>query len=298
MGAMKGRDLADLLALAALWGASFLFMRMGAVEFGPLALVFVRVGGASLLLLPLLWWQGHAAVLHRHWRPLLVVGLTNSALPFTFYALAALVLSTGLMAIFNATAPLWAALVAWVWLDDRPGASRSLGMLVGFAGVAALSIGKADWRADASGISPALGIAACVAATALYGFGANYTKKAVAAVPSLAVAAGSQLAATLLLAPLALATWPAKPPSVRAWGAALLLALLCTGLAYILYFRLIARLGAAGAISVTFLIPAFATLWGYLVLREVPSAEMLAGCAVILLGTALATGLLRLPARA
>jgi len=119
----------------------------------------------------------------------------------------------------------------------------------------------------------------------------------VAAVPSLAVAAGSQLAATLLLAPLALAAWPATPPSARAWGAALLLALLCTGLAYILYFRLIARLGAAGAISVTFLIPAFATLWGYLVLREAPSAEMLAGCAVILLGTALATGLLRLPAR-
>jgi len=295
---MKGRDLADLLALAALWGASFLFMRMGAAEFGPLALVFVRVAGASLLLLPLLWWQGHGAALHRHWRPLLVVGLANSALPFTLYALAALVLSTGLMAIFNATAPLWAALVAWVWLHDRPGASRSLGMLVGFAGVAGLSIGKADWRADASGISPALGIAACVAATALYGFGANYTKKAVAAVPSLAVAAGSQLAATLLLAPLALAAWPATPPSARAWGAALLLALLCTGLAYILYFRLIARLGAAGAISVTFLIPAFATLWGYLVLREAPSAEMLAGCAVILLGTALATGLLRLPARA
>ena len=298
MNAMRGRDLADLLALAALWGASFLFMRLGAAEFGPLALAFVRVAGASLLLLPLLWWQGHGGALQRHWPALLVIGLANSALPFALFALAALVLSTGLMSIFNATAPLWAALIAWVWLHDRPGASRALGMLVGFAGVAWLSIGKADLRADAAGVSPALGIAACVAATALYGFGANYTKRATAAVPPLAVAAGSQLAAALLLAAPALATWPATPPGARAWGAAVLLALLCTGLAYMLYFRLIAHVGPARAISVTFLIPVFASLWGYVVLREVPTAEMLAGCAVILLGTALATGVLKLPARA
>lgn len=298
MNPMRGRDLADLLALAALWGASFLFMRMGAAEFGPLALAFVRVAGASLLLLPLLWWHGHGAALQRHWRALLVVGLANSALPFALFALAALVLSTGLMSIFNATAPLWAALIAWVWLHDRPGASRVLGLVVGFAGVAWLSIGKADLRPDASGVSPALGIAACVAATALYGFGANYTKKATAAVPPLAVAAGSQLAAALLLAPPAIATWPATPPGARAWGAAVLLALLCTGLAYILYFRLIAQVGAARAISVTFLIPAFASLWGYVFMHEVPTGEMVAGCAVILLGTALATGVLRLPARA
>jgi len=295
---MRRRDLADLLALAALWGASFLFMRVGAAEFGPLALAFVRVAGASLLLLPLLWWQGQAAALRQHWRPLLVVGLVNSALPFALYALAALALSTGLLSIFNATSPLWGALIAWVWLGDRPGAARSFGLLIGFAGVAWLSVGKADLKADASGVSPTLGIAACVAATALYGFGANYTRRAAAAVPPLAVAAGSQLAAALLLAPLALAAWPVTPPSARAWAAASLLALLCTGLAYILYFRLIARVGPARAISVTFLIPAFAALWGFVFLREVPTAEMLAGCAVILLGTALATGVLRLPGRA
>lgn len=295
---MRGRDLADLLVLAALWGASFLFMRVGAAEFGPLALAFVRVAGASLLLLPLLWWRGQATALQRHWRPLLVVGLVNSALPFALYALAALVLSTGLMSIFNATSPLWGALIAWAWLHDRPGAARALGLAIGFSGVAWLSIGKADLRPAASGVSPALGIAACVAATALYGFGANYTRKAAGSVPPLAVAAGSQLAAALLLAPLAFAAWPATPPGLRAWGAAVLLALLCTGLAYILYFRLIARVGPARAISVTFLIPAFAALWGFVFLREVPTAEMLAGCAVILLGTALATGVLRLPLRA
>ncbi|MCU0923786.1 MAG: DMT family transporter [Burkholderiaceae bacterium] len=295
---MKGRDLADLLGLAALWGASFLFMRVSAAEFGPLALAFVRVAGASALLLPLLWWRGQGAALQRHWRPLLVVGLVNSALPFALYALAALVLSTGLMSIFNATSPLWGALIAWAWLHDRPSAGRALGLVIGFAGVAWLSAGKAELRPGASGVSPALGIAACMAATALYGLGVNYTRKAAATVPPLAVAAGSQLAASLLLAPLAIAAWPASPPGARAWGAAVLLALLCTGLAYVLYFRLIARVGPARAISVTFLIPAFAALWGFVFLGEVPTAEMLAGCAVILLGTALAVGALRLPLRA
>ena len=296
--ALRGRDIAELLLLAALWGASFLFMRMGAAEFGPLALAFVRVAGASALLLPLLWWQGRGGVvLPHHWRPLLVVGLVNSALPFALYALAALVLSTGLMSIFNATSPLWGALIAWVWLEDRPTASRALGLAIGFAGVAWLSIGKADLRADAAGVGPAWGTAACLAATALYGFGANYTRKAVAAVPPLAVAAGSQLAATLLRAAPALLAWPATPPGARAWAAAVALALLCTGLAYMLYFRLIARLGAPRAISVTFLIPAFAALWGAVFLGEVPTAAMAAAGAVILLGSALATGVLRLPAR-
>ncbi len=273
-------------------------MRVSAAEFGPLALAFVRVAGASALLLPLLWWRGQGAALQRHWRPLLVVGLVNSALPFALYALAALVLSTGLMSIFNATSPLWGALIAWAWLHDRPSAGRALGLVIGFAGVAWLSAGKAELRPGASGVSPALGIAACMAATALYGLGVNYTRKAAATVPPLAVAAGSQLAASLLLAPLAIAAWPASPPGARAWGAAVLLALLCTGLAYVLYFRLIARVGPARAISVTFLIPAFAALWGFVFLGEVPTAEMLAGCAVILLGTALAVGALRLPLRA
>jgi drug/metabolite transporter (DMT)-like permease len=119
----------------------------------------------------------------------------------------------------------------------------------------------------------------------------------VAWVPPLAVAAGSQAAATVALAVPAALYWPTTNPGTTAWAAALALALLCTGLAYILYFRLLARTGAANAMSVTFLIPAFALLWGYVALGEVPTGTMLAGCAVILLGTALATGLLRLPGR-
>jgi drug/metabolite transporter (DMT)-like permease len=163
------RDRAELALLGALWGGSFLFMRMGAAAFGPFALVFVRVLGASLLLLPLLWWRGELPALRRHWRAIAVVGLINSALPFLLFTTASLALTAALMSVFNATVPIWGALVAWVWLGDRLGGTRLLGLAIGIAGVVALAWGKADFKAGTLGISPALGIAACIAAAVLYG---------------------------------------------------------------------------------------------------------------------------------
>lgn len=295
---MKARDQLELLLLGAIWGASFLFMRLGAADFGALALSFLRVAGATLLLLPLLAWRGELPVLRQHWRAIAVVGVINSALPFVLFTLAALVLTTGLMAVFNATAPIWGAFFAWVWLGERLDRGRLLGLAIGISGVVGLAWGKAGFTVGAGGMSPALGIAACVGATALYGLAANYTRKRLTGVAPMALAAGSQLSATVVLALPALWAWPAVPVSATAWGAALLLAVLCTGLAYVLYFRLIAHAGATHAISVTFLIPGFAIAWGWLFMGEKPTPGMLAGCAVILLGTALTTGLLKLPARA
>ena len=132
---MTRRDLIDLLALGALWGASFLFMRMGAFEFGPVALVFLRVAGASLLLLPLLALRGGLGALRTHWKPIAAVGIVNSVFPFLLFALAALTLSTALMSVFNATASIWGALVAWLWLGDRLDRSRWLGLVIGVLGV-------------------------------------------------------------------------------------------------------------------------------------------------------------------
>ena len=295
---MKARDQLELLLLGAIWGASFLFMRLGAADFGALALSFLRVAGATLLLLPLLAWRGELPVLRQHWRAIAMVGVINSALPFVLFTLAALVLTTGLMAVFNATAPIWGAFFAWVWLGERLDRGRLLGLAIGISGVVGLAWGKAGFTVGAGGMSPALGIAACVGATALYGLAANYTRKRLTGVAPMALAAGSQLSATVVLALPALWAWPAVPVSATAWGAALLLAVLCTGLAYVLYFRLIAHAGATNAISVTFLIPGFAIGWGWLIIGEQPTVGMLAGCAVILLGTALATGLLKWPARA
>ena len=289
---MKPRDIAELVLLASLWGGSFLFMRLGAGTFGPVALSFVRVAGACLFLLPLLLWRGEWPALRQHWRPILVVGITNSALPFLLYSFATLAITSGLAAIFNATSPLWAAVIAWVWLQRRLPPLRVLGLAIGFAGVLWLALGHASFKPNEHGVSPALAIIGCIGATSLYGFSGNYTQQRLSGVAPMAVAAGSQLAAALLLAGPAAWLWPAQNPGALAWGAAAVLAVVCTGLAYALYFRLIARVGPANAISVTFLVPAFAVLWGALALGEAITARMLVGCAVILVGTSLTTGLI------
>ena len=287
---MNKRDLTELTLLAALWGAAFLFMRLGAAEFGPAVLAFLRVAGAALLLVPLLLVRGEGPALRQHWRAIAVVGIVNSALPFTLFMVASLALSAALMAVFNATAPIWTALVAWLWLRDTLSRSRWLGLAIGIRGVVGLAWDKADFRTGAQGGSPARAIAACLLASLFYGITGNLSRKYLAGVPPMATAAGSQLSAALFLLLPALWLWPATPPSASAWGAAAALAFACTALAYVLYFRLIAHAGASYAVSVTFLIPALAMLWGWLFLGEVPTLTMLAGCVVILLGTALATG--------
>ncbi|MET0335949.1 MAG: DMT family transporter [Rhizobacter sp.] len=295
---MRKSDFLELVTLAALWGASFLFMRLGAGEFGPIALSFVRVVGASLLLLPLLAYQGNLGALRTHWRPLLIVGITNSALPFMCFNYAALHVNAGLSAVFNATSPLWGALIAWLWLKDKLNTSRVAGLCIGFAGVLWLVSDQAGFKPGSSGLSDAgIAVLACLAATVLYGFSASFTKRYLTGVPPMAVAAGSQLSAVLVLAAPAWWLWPTVMPDARAWSYALVLAVACTGIAYVLYFRLIANVGPANAISVTFLIPVFAVVWGGVFLGEQVNLVMALGCGVILLGTSLATGVLRLPTR-
>ena len=286
---MKNSDLAELLGLAALWGASFLFVRVGAAEFGPVPLAALRVIGASLFLMPLLAMRNELGVLRRHWRAIFVVGITNSALPFLLFAYAALSITAGLSAIFNAASPLFGALIAWCWLRDKLTPARIAGLVIGFAGVLWLAWDKASFKPGGSGWATV----ACIGATLFYGFSASLTKRHLSGVAPMAVAAGSQLAAALVLAVPAALWWPSAAPSGQAWLTTTLLAVFCTGVAYLLYFRLIAHIGPANAIAVTFLIPAFAVLWGWALLDERLNASMMLGCAVILIGTGLATGLLK-----
>jgi len=289
---LKRSDAIELTGLAAIWGASFLFMRMGAAEFGPVALAAVRVWGATLFLLPLLALRGQAAVLRAHWKPIFVVGITNSALPFLCFSYAALSITAGLSSIFNASTPLFGALIAWLWLKDKLTPSRTLGLAIGFLGVLWLAWDKASFK---PGASSGWAVLACLTATLLYGFSGSFTKRFLTGVPPLAVATGSQLSSAVVLAVPALLWWPAAWPSLTAWSAAALLAVGCTGVAYILFFRLIAHIGPANALSVTFLIPVFAVLWGGLFLHEGVTPQMGIGCVVILLGTSLTTGVLKLP---
>jgi drug/metabolite transporter (DMT)-like permease len=289
---VKPADALELFALAAVWGGSFIFMRLGAGEFGALPLACLRVAGAAIVLLPLLALRREWADLRTHWKPILLVGITNSAFPFACFAYAALTISAGLSAIFNAAAPLFGAVVAWLWLHDRLSAPRVAGLAIGFAGVFGLAVGRAGVQPGADATATGLAMLACIVASLSYGFSANFAKRHLTGVKPLAVAAGSQLAATLVLALPAWWAWPTVAPGTTAWLNVAVLAIACTGIAYVMYFRLIAHIGPANAITVTFLVPAFAVAWGALFLAERPTAAMLGGCAVILVGTALATGLL------
>lgn len=285
---MRPRDIAELFALAALWGGSFLFMRVAVPEFGPVAVAALRVAGASLLLVPLLAARGEASALVAHWRPIAIVGVTNSALPFLAFAYAAQSIDAGASAIFNSATPLFAAVIAWLWLADRMTRARLLGLVIGFAGV----VGIALYKAGLHGSATVPAILACLAATVCYGISPSLAKRHLSGVPPLAVATGSQLSATALLAVPALLVWPTTPPSAKGWLLIAVLAFFCTGLAYILYFRLIANAGPANAVAVTYLVPIFAVVWGGVFLGERLTVPLVAGCVVVFLGTALATGML------
>lgn len=290
--------LGDFLLLAAIWGSSFLFMRIAAAELGALPTAALRVGIASLFLWPLLQLRGQTALLRQHWKPVLFVGVLNSGIPFALYSFAVMHISTGLSSILNATVPLFGALVAWGWLGDKPGRSRALGLAIGFGGIVLLAGGQVGFKANASGLSPMWAVAACLGATTCYALAASFTKKHVPPLPSLVTATGSQIGATLALALPALWWRPQHWPTLPAVGALLALGVLCSGVAYILYFRLIEHAGPARALTVTYLVPVFAVAYGVAALGESLTLWMLMCGAIILAGTALASGLVRLPGQA
>lgn len=263
--------------------------------FGPVVTAALRVIIASAVLLPLMLLRGHRADFALHWKKVLLVGVINSAIPFVCIAFALQSISIGQSSVLNATVPLFGALIAWAWLGDRPSGSRMVGLLIGFAGIALLASENASFDTNALGSSSAWGIAASLLACLCYGIAASYTRRYLGGVSSLVSATGSQLGASIFLLPFCLWYWPAQAPSTQAWLAVAALGVLCTGTAYILYFRIIANAGPARALTVTFAIPVFAIAYGVILLGEGVTHWML-GCAVlIVLGTSLSSGLWSLP---
>ncbi|WP_259369325.1 DMT family transporter [Colwellia sp. MB02u-10] len=287
----------ELLLLAAIWGASFMFMRVGSPEFGPIVFATLRAGIAAIFLIICLVLFKETNALKGRWRDIFVVGALNTAIPFTLFSFATLTLTAGTASVLNATAPMFSAIVAYIWLKDKLSLSAMFGLVIGFFGVYLLvsdnlhfDIEFTDKSLENNTLLPTL---AAMLAALCYGISANYTKKNLSTIKPLALAAGSQIAATAMLLPLSLFFIPETLPSSNAIWSVLLIGVICTGVAYILFFRLIAQLGPAKAISVTYLIPAFGILWGALFLGETISLMMLLGGGIILLGVALTTGVLR-----
>ena len=285
---MNLRQLLELVVLAALWGASFLFMRIGAPEMGPVGLIAIRTLVAGLFLLPFLFFYNSHRGVRRHLPAIALVGVIGSAMPFALIAYATLTVTAGYASILNATTPMFGALVAWIWLGDRLRPSGIIGLLVGFAGVFVLVWGKGEMPSLQLGTA----VAAALTATLLYALAATTTKRYLAEVHPLTLATLSQLFAAASLLPLALLAVPEQMPSAKAWWSVVLLGIASTGIAYVIYFRLISQVGPTKTLTVTFLIPAFGLFWGWLFLEEAIGWSMVAGCLLILLGVGLTTGVL------
>lgn len=265
----------EIGALGAIWGASFLFMRVAAPHFGAAPLVTIRLGLGALILLPFLW-RARAAFPARLWPRLALIGAINAAVPFTLFAWAAQHAPAGVGAITNSMAVLFAALVAFLFYGERIGPHRVLGLVAGFVGVIVLASGKVG------GASIGGAVAAGTMAAFLYGVGANLVRRQLAGLPATAVAAATLGCAALLSLPFAIARWPAQPIPVLSWAAVATLGILCTGIAFVTYYRLIARVGASRAATTTYLVPLFGVGWAWLLLDEPLTPAMAISGALIL----------------
>lgn len=279
---MKPADVARLVTLSAIWSLSFIFMRIVAPPLGPVWTAGLRVliGGSALAAWLVL--SGRDAGVRRHWRAYLVIGVVNSALPFVLFAYAALTLPASTMAILNAMVPLFVVLLGALFLSESLTVGRMLGIAAGIAGVALVTgAGAIDMGTNAW-----LAVGACLVATLCYALAAVGIKLRGGALSPYAIAAWSQLFASLALLPPAMFLPPAGPITPIVVACLLALALLCSGVAYVLYFRLIRDIGPTRTSTLTFLLPAFGIVWGTLLLDETVTVPMLAGAILILSGTA------------
>jgi drug/metabolite transporter (DMT)-like permease len=282
---MSSANMFRLVFLAAIWGSSFLFMRIAAPVLGPAVLIEYRVGFAALFLAAVGLILKRKLDLRRHWKHYLILGALNSAIPFLMFAYAARTLSASVLSVLNATAPMWGALIAAVWSRQSLSGTGALGLLLGTAGVSLLVGFDSVTSREGAGIAVTAGLAAALC----YGLASAYAKS-VRNVEPFANAHGSMWAATLLVIP-ALPFFPQPAEAtIGIMGAALALGIMCTGVAYIFYFKLIEDVGTTSALTVTFLVPLFGILWGALFLHEVVGWHTIAGSTIVIMGTALVTG--------
>jgi len=282
---MSTTSLFRLVILAAMWGGSFLFMRIAANPLGPVALIEARVGFAAITLLIISFYLRKKLKLTGNIKHFFVLGLFNSALPFLLFAYSAQFLNVSTLAILNSTSPIWGAVIGAVIAKKMLTKSVSLGLLLGIIGVAIL----VGWEGIIMGKSTILSMISALIAAFSYGIATNYAKNA-PKVGSYDNAHGSMWASVIIILPL-VPFFPVRESlTFDIFTAVILLGVFCTGLAYLLYFRLIADVGASSALTVTFLIPVFGILWGHIFLDEVIGLNTLIGSILVIIGTMFVTG--------
>lgn len=290
---MSSADALRLILLSSLWGLSFIFMRVAAPEFGVVPLVLVRMGIGALLLMPLLVSLHYLKLIWQHKGRLLLLGVVSHVLPFSLLALATTRLEAGFTSLINATTPIFTALLGALLFATAIQRQQYLGLALALLGVYVLSADRLDFALGGDGWF----ILAALGATFCYGIAGNYSKTRLGHLPTRVLAAGSSSMSALVLLIPGIWLWPSEPISPLAWGNALALAGLSTTLAFLLYFGLLASAGATATSTVTFLVPVSALMWGYLLLGETLTLQIIAGMVITLIGTAIATKLLRIKRR-
>lgn len=290
---MSHANLLRLILLALIWGTSFMLMRIAAPVIGPVLTTFARAGLGALAIYLYARQLGTQFNWRKNRKTYLVIGLGNTAIPFSLFAWSALHIPSAYMATMNSLAPIFTAVFGFIMLGEGLSWRRILAFMLGLFGVAVL-VGIGPVEVTSWLIA---GVLAGMAAAICYGFAATYTRMYAKEIPALATAAGSQLAAALVLLPFAL---PALPHAItvanfKVWMAVLALGIVCTGIAYAIFFQLISSEGASKAITVTFLIPATASIWAWLLLDEAITPGIITGIAIVLFATALSLGLIRWP---
>ncbi|WP_439107751.1 DMT family transporter [Congregibacter sp.] len=281
---MNAVQLLQLISLAAIWGSSFMFMRFAVPQLGPVWLLELRLVAASLILLLISSLLRRPLNVRKYWRHYLILGVFNTALPFWAFAYAAQSLPASMLAILNSTAPLWGLLIGFIWRGKPITRRAILGLFLGMAGVASL-VGLGGFAVQPEAL---WAVVFTASAAICYGIASSYAEYA-EKVETYANAHGSLWAATLLILPfMPFAPMPEVwPPAAVA--AALVLGILCTGVAYLLYFHLIATVGAPSALTVGYLIPLWGVMWGWLFLDEAVGLHTLLGAGLVLSGTMLVT---------
>lgn len=281
----------DYLILSICWGTSFLLMREATLSFGPFLCAWLRVSIAALVLMPYIVQRGELPLMILHWRKMLAAGLLSCALPFSCYFYALSSLSTGLSSVLNATTPMFGALIAWVWLHEKPKPLRILGLLLGFMGITSLIL-SASKPGEMHNNQHLVAVLACLVATFCYGLGANYTQRYMRQFSPLLNATGCLVGASVALLIPALLDLPSEWPRLSSTLAIASSGLFSTAIAYALFFRIISKIGAARSMTITYLVSVIATALGLYVLDESITLWMVLSALLVLLGTALSSGLI------
>ena len=285
---MSLSQLSALTLLGAIWGASFIFIRVAVEPFGPAFMMLIRVGMAGMILYGYAKLTGVTLQIREHWRKFLVLGAISSAIPFTLIGWSELTLTGSMASILNSTTPLFTTLVAAVWLGERLTIYKIIGSTLGVIGVAFI-VGGSPITLDTNFILATL---ASLGAAFSYAIGGVYAKRAFAGVSNMSMSTGMLLSAAIVLMPVSIVNLPHEVPPMDAILSLLALTILCTVIAYRLYYYLIISAGPTKALTVTLLVPVFGVFWGAILLSEPISSGMIIGLVIILLSVGLVTGMI------